>query len=127
MAAKAKKTKGVQVQDATKSKPEPVNKVDAAQTALAGLSDEQKAELFGNMGYKKKATTSGAAKAREQFKVAKEALFTKMPDIKEILDACEFSAPFSLQVGCDHEGNFSSNLKRLRKREKNEEGDSPAA
>lgn len=90
--------------------------VEAAKAALAGLSDEQRDAVLMELGLKKK--SSGASKAREQFKTATATLYDAMPEIQGILDKCAFPAPFALEVGRDHEGNFNATLRRLRKREK---------
>ena len=120
MSKKGKKKDGknneVKVQDNT---PEGGNGKDAetAKAALEALSEEQRAAVLKEMGFTQRKAREKKDKGpdpKELFTQATEKLFNKMPEIKTILDGCDFPASVAVTVGVDPEGLFFANLKRVR-------------
>jgi hypothetical protein len=90
-----------------------------ARSALDALSDEQKADLLKDMGFTKRKAREKKDKGpdpKQLFTEATERLFNKMPEIKGILDGCDFPASVAVTVGLDPEGLFFADLKRVRKK-----------
>lgn len=88
-----------------------------AKAALEALSEEQRAEVLKELGIttrKPREKKDTGPSPSELFSAAKEKLYNKMPDIKGIVDGCEFPSAFAVTVGVDPEGLFFADLKRVR-------------
>ena len=117
----AKKDNGVHVTDNAPDEPgdngNDLNVHLDAKTALEALTDEQRAELLKEMGFTQRKTREKKDKGpdpRELFHAAQARLYIQMPEIKGIVDGCDFPSSFSVTVGVDPEGLFFANLKRVR-------------
>jgi len=89
---------------------------ELAKAALEALTDEQRAAMLKELGFTQRGKKNTGPTPKELFQVAQEKLFAKMPDIQTIVTGCEFTTPFSLTVGVDHDGNFFTDVKRARKK-----------
>lgn len=106
------KDNGVHVIDTTEQAP----KVDV-KAALEALSTEERAELLQSLGFtqrKAREKKDQGPDPRELFQAAREKLYKQMPEIKGIVEGCEFPSSFAVTVGVDPQGLFFANLKRVR-------------
>ena len=89
--------------------------VEAMRKLMEGMTDEQKAQARKELGLR---TSNGPRrnKRKEAFEAGRTALFNSMPEIKGIIEQANMPGPFSVTIGFDTDGNFFSDLRRLRQK-----------
>jgi hypothetical protein len=95
------------------------NGKESLKAALEALPEDERAEFLKGLGFTQRKTREKKDKGPDPkvlFTAATEKLFHKMPEIKGILDGCDFPASMSVTVGTDSEGLFFADLKRVRKK-----------
>jgi len=114
---KDKKENGITVIDKTKDSGNGKDSAAQARAALEALPEEERAAILKDLGFSPRKPREKKDKEpdpRDLFRQATEQLYSRMPEIKSIVEGCSFPSSFAVTVGVDPDGLFFATLKRVR-------------